>query len=273
MSEKYEIQEFIEQADENGYVPLKAFCNKVFRLNENAIVSSFFEPVNPDLCIKNEVKDIQENIRNNIEVVEITKKRRGTSETYQVKTIQGGIYKDDLQLFIEKAKRAIAINSGKLAESYKEHLKQNYIETEIKEGKENIEDLCNQDNQSKKTTFWRKLFGSLSPFSSEEIHKNKGIYFPPSTKIFLKELQENSENFATNEFEYYAEWEAFGTANFLEFDGNSAIFSNWDFNNKVLESLAENGVLELVKIYSKEELSEFEILRCRYRIIKEKLSC
>jgi len=273
MSEKYEIQEFIEQADENGYVPLKAFCNKVFRLNENAIVSSFFEPVNPDLCIKNEVKDIQENIRNNIEVVEITKKRRGTSETYQVKTIQGGIYKDDLQLFIEKAKRAIAINSGKLVESYKEHLKQNYIATEIKEGKENIEDLCNQDNQSKKTTFWRKLFGSLAPFSSEEIHKNKGIYFPPSTKIFLKELQENSENFATNEFEYYAEWEAFGTANFLEFDGNSAIFSNWDFNNKVLESLAENGVLELMKIYSKEELSEFEILRCRYRIIKEKLSC
>ena len=268
MSKNYDITEFVEQADENGYVLLKAFCNKVFRLNENAIVSSFFEPVNPDLCIKNEVKDIQENIRNNIEVVEITKKRRGSSETYQVKTIQGGIYKDDLQLFIEKAKRAIAINSGKLAKSYKEHLKQKYIEAEIKEGKENIE-----DNQSKKTTFWRKLFGSLYPFSSEEIRKNKGIYFPPSTKIFLKELQENSENFTTNEFEYYAEWEAFGTANFLEFDGNSAIFSNWDFNNKVLESLAENGVLELVKIYSKEELSEFEILRCRYRIIKEKLPC
>lgn len=268
MSKNYDITEFVEQADENGYVPLKVFSSKVFRLNENAIVSSFFELVNPDLYIKNEVKDIQENIRNNIELVEITKKRRGTSETYQVKTIQGGIHKDDLELFIKKAKRAIAINSGKLVESYKEHLKQKYIESEIKEGKENIEDICNQDNQSKTTNFWRKLFGTLAPLSSEEIRKNKSIYFPPSTKIFLKELQENSENFATNEFEYYAEWEAFGTANFLEFDGNAATFSNWDFNNKVLESLAENGVLELVKIYSKEELTDFEILRCRYRIIK-----
>ncbi len=122
MSKNYNIIEFIEQADENGYVPLKIFCNKVFRLNENA-VASFFEPVNQDLYIKNEVEDIQKNIRNTIQFVEVTKKRRGSAETYQVKIIQGGIYKDDLENFIEKVKKAIAINSEKLIEIYDDHFK------------------------------------------------------------------------------------------------------------------------------------------------------
>lgn len=122
MNKNYSITEFVEQADENGYVPLKIFCNKVFRLNENA-VASFFEPINQNLYIKNEVKDIQENIRNTIQFVEITKKRRGTDETYQVKIIQGGIYKDDLEIFIEKVKKAIAINSEKLIEIYDDHFK------------------------------------------------------------------------------------------------------------------------------------------------------
>lgn len=161
MSKIYNINEFTKQTDENGYVSLKIFCNKVFHLNEFAIATSFFEPVNPDLYVKDEVLDIQKNIRNNVQIVKTAKKGRGTNETYNVKTIQGGIYVDDLELFIEKAKRAIAINSGKLVESYKEHLKQKYIESEAnaKEGKENLNYLFKQDNQSKTSSFWRKLFG------------------------------------------------------------------------------------------------------------------
>lgn len=124
MNKTYDITKYIEQADENGYVPLKAFCSKIFKLNENAIASSFFEPINPFLCIKNEVEDIQKNTRNSIQFIIITKKRKRSSENYQVKTVIGGIYRDDLELFIEKVKVAISINSGKLAEIYEEHMNQ-----------------------------------------------------------------------------------------------------------------------------------------------------
>lgn len=123
MKKTYDIQDFINLADENGYIPLKVFCNKVFRLNEYAIASSFFAPINKDLHINKEVEDIQKNIRNNIQFVETIKKRRGTNETYKVTTIEGGIFKNDLENFINKTKRAIAINSEKLIEAYDEHFK------------------------------------------------------------------------------------------------------------------------------------------------------
>jgi hypothetical protein len=73
MKKTYDIQDFIDLADENGYIALKVFCNKVFRLNDFAIATTFFDPINQDLYIKDEIADIQKNIRNNINFGEITK--------------------------------------------------------------------------------------------------------------------------------------------------------------------------------------------------------
>lgn len=123
MKKTYNLQDFIHHTDEQGYIPLKAFCNKVFQLNDYSIATSFFGPVNPYYFIKNEIEDIQKNIRNTVTILEVTKKRRGTGEVYISKSVQGGIYKDDLESFIEKAKQILDINNEKLVEAYNEHFK------------------------------------------------------------------------------------------------------------------------------------------------------
>lgn len=114
MKNDYNISDFIEKADADGYVALKIFCNKVFRLSENDI-GSFFDKTYRfyDSPLS---KYARSNIRSTVDYIEITKKRRKTGETYKVRQIVGGIFKEDLEQFILQAKSAILQNSMKFDE-------------------------------------------------------------------------------------------------------------------------------------------------------------
>jgi hypothetical protein len=122
MKTPYQISDFKEQSDENGYVLLKVFCNKVFRLNDDAI-SGFFDPEyrfydSP----RSEV--VRKDIRNNITFVSVTKKRRVSGETYTVRKVTGGIHKDDLEAFITQVKIAILENDQLFDKVYEQYAQQ-----------------------------------------------------------------------------------------------------------------------------------------------------
>ncbi|MEA9414096.1 hypothetical protein [Flavobacterium sp. PL02] len=119
MKTPYQISDFIEQADENGYVALKVFCNKVFRLNDDAI-SGFFDS-EYRFYDSPRSQAARKDIRNNISFIEIIKKRRATGETYTVRKVNGGIYKDDLEYFIAQAKIAILENDQLFDKVYEQY--------------------------------------------------------------------------------------------------------------------------------------------------------
>lgn len=129
MKTPYQISDFKEQSDENGYVALSIFCNKVFRLNDDAI-SGFFDP---EYRFYNSQRSeaARKDIRNNISFITVTKKRRTSGETYTVRKVIGGIYKDDLDLFIAQVKIAILENDQLFDEVYKQYAHQRNEQVKI----------------------------------------------------------------------------------------------------------------------------------------------
>jgi hypothetical protein len=125
----YQISDFKEQSDENGYIALSIFCNKVFRLNDDAI-SGFFDP---EYRFYNSQRSeaARKDIRNNISFITVTKKRRTSGETYTVRKVIGGIYKDDLDLFIAQVKIAILENDQLFDEVYKQYAHQRNEQVKI----------------------------------------------------------------------------------------------------------------------------------------------
>lgn len=125
----YQISDFKEQSDENGYIALSIFCNKVFRLNDDAI-SGFFDP---EYRFYNSQRSeaARKDIRNNISFITVTKKRRASGETYTVRKVIGGIYKDDLDLFIAQVKIAILENDQLFDEVYKQYAHQRNEQVKI----------------------------------------------------------------------------------------------------------------------------------------------
>lgn len=87
-------------------------------------------------------------------------------------------------------------------------------------------------------------------------------------KIIYSEILEKCNNSNCFEFEYY--WEILGVMWYpwtLEINGKSESFSLNDISYKDLEGLCDNGFLELIKEYTKEEMDD-EFDRKRYRIKK-----
>lgn len=125
----YQISDLKEQSDENGYIALSIFCNKVFRLNDDAI-SGFFDP---EYRFYNSPRSeaARKDIRNNISFITVTKKRRASGETYTVRKVIGGIYKDDLDLFIAQVKIAILENDQLFDEVYKQYAHQRNEQVKI----------------------------------------------------------------------------------------------------------------------------------------------
>ena len=154
MKKKYDIQDFINQADENGFVTLSVFCNKVFRLNAAAIASYF----NEDDRFYNEERAIKarKNIRHNItfEVKPLKRINPNTPEITTYKVHKGGIYKDDLEKFIAQIKISIEENEKLFDEIYKEYQKERY-----EEAKKNRENLEQQLKKEAEGSFWKRIFG------------------------------------------------------------------------------------------------------------------
>lgn len=154
MKKKYDIQDFINQADENGFVALSVFCNKVFRLNA-AVIAAYF---NEDDQFYNNERTVKarENIRHNItfEVKPLKRINPNTPEITTYKVHQGGIYKDDLEKFIGQIKVSIEENSQLFDEVYKE-----YQQKRFEEARKNIADLNQQLKKEAEGSFWRKIFG------------------------------------------------------------------------------------------------------------------
>lgn len=154
MKKTYDIQDFISQADENGFVELKIFCNKVFRLNAAAIAASFDEDdrfYNDERTIK-----ARKNIRHNItfQVKPLKRINPNTPEITTFKVHKGGIYKDDLEKFIEQIKISIEENSRLFDEVYKEYQKERY-----EEAKKNREDLEKKLKKEAQGNLWKRIFG------------------------------------------------------------------------------------------------------------------
>lgn len=115
------IAAFKDKADADGYVPLKAFANKVFRLNDNAL-SGYFDP--SDRFYESEdSKMVRENIRHNVTLtLKPVKKINPLDSTYtHYKLVKGGIHQDDLEAFIKRVNIAIERNNAKFAEVIEEY--------------------------------------------------------------------------------------------------------------------------------------------------------
>lgn len=154
MKKKYDIQDFINQADENGFVELKIFCNKIFQLGPLFFVSHFDE----DDRLYNEERTVKarKNIRHNItfEVKPLKWINPNTPEITTVKVHKGGIYKDDLEKFIEQMKISIEENEKLFDEIYKEYQQKRY-----EEAKKNREDLEKQLKKEAQGNLWKRIFG------------------------------------------------------------------------------------------------------------------
>ena len=154
MKKKYDLQDFINQADERGFVELSVFCNKVFRLNAAAIASYF----NEDDRFYNEERAIKarKNIHNNVtfQVKPLKWINPNTPEITTYKVHKGGIYKDDLEKFIEQMKISIEENEKLFDEVYKE-----YQQKRSEKARKKREDLEHQLKKEAQGSFWKKLFG------------------------------------------------------------------------------------------------------------------
>lgn len=87
-------------------------------------------------------------------------------------------------------------------------------------------------------------------------------------KILHSEILKKCVNYECYEFEFY--WEIWGLMWYpwtLEINGKSESFSINDISYDDLEKLCDLGLIELIKVYSKEEMND-EFDRKRYRIKK-----
>ncbi|WP_340153812.1 hypothetical protein [uncultured Marivirga sp.] len=86
------------------------------------------------------------------------------------------------------------------------------------------------------------------------------------TDIIFSEIHSKLVALNCTEFEYY--WEIWGVMWypwFIEIDGKSENFSFNDLTQKDLEELIKDEKIEIIKIYSKDEMND-EFDRKRYRI-------
>ena len=127
----------------------------------------------------------------------------------------------------------------------------------------NIHHLFPHYNLGFYSKIWDNLFGTLSPFSLDEINENKGYYFPPSLKLFIQELKQNSEKFGTNEFEYHGALLSLEDWATVTFKGQEAAFTNWNFDNETFIFLVKVGILKCTKEFT------FDDWKSNYKILEE----
>lgn len=87
-------------------------------------------------------------------------------------------------------------------------------------------------------------------------------------KLLHSEILEKCENLDSYEFEYY--WEIWGVMWhpwFIEIKGKTQDFSLNDISFNDLNKLCDYGLIELIKEYSKDEMTD-DFDRKKYRILK-----
>jgi len=84
--------------------------------------------------------------------------------------------------------------------------------------------------------------------------------------LFLTELRQQCQELNCFEFEFYWEmWGVLWTPWFLEVNNTSLSFTTNAISDEDLDCLIQNGAIELIKVYSQDEMSD-EFDRKRYRV-------
>lgn len=108
------VQEFIVSADDNGFVPLKAFAQKTLKRSANDI-STFFDL--ESRFYSRYQQTIIHNIKHNVVFI----KRYKKDGSLRARVCEGGVHQDDLLTFITRAKNEIEENEKRFDAAYKNY--------------------------------------------------------------------------------------------------------------------------------------------------------
>lgn len=108
------LSEFISAVDDEGFVPLKVFSQKMLKRSVNE-ASTFFDP--KGRFYDRYQKTVTHNIRHNVTFTNHFKK----NGSLRNRSCEGGVHKDDLVTFIKQAQEAIEENTRNFDAAYKKY--------------------------------------------------------------------------------------------------------------------------------------------------------